>query len=85
MPRKTEKIKDFLLTERREDAKSVKIKKNKDNVKFRVRCSRCLYTLIMTDKAGREAQALTAPRPGGEGAEVKRSQKGKKKALLTVT
>lgn len=40
MPRKIEEIKDFLLTARRKDAKSVKIKKNKDNVKFKVRCSR---------------------------------------------
>lgn len=50
MPRKIEEIKDFLLTARRKDAKSVKIKKNKDNVKFKVRCSRYLYTLVITDK-----------------------------------
>ncbi|XP_060223412.1 large ribosomal subunit protein eL38-like [Meriones unguiculatus] len=50
MPRETEEIKDFLLTARRKDAKSVKIKKNKDNVKFKVRCSRYLYALIITDK-----------------------------------
>nr|XP_051699171.1 60S ribosomal protein L38-like [Oryctolagus cuniculus] len=49
MPRKIEEIKDFLLTARRKDAKSVKIK-NKDNVKFKVRCSRYLYTLVITDK-----------------------------------
>ena len=35
---------------RRKDAKSVKIKKNADNVKFKVRCSRFLYTLKITDK-----------------------------------
>uniref|UniRef100_A0A452I1J0 Large ribosomal subunit protein eL38 n=1 Tax=Gopherus agassizii TaxID=38772 RepID=A0A452I1J0_9SAUR len=39
MPRKIEEIKDFLLTARRKDAKSVKIKKNKDYVKFKVHCS----------------------------------------------
>ncbi|CAD7673398.1 unnamed protein product [Nyctereutes procyonoides] len=33
-------IKDFLLTAQRKDAKSVKIKKNKDNVKFKVRCNK---------------------------------------------
>ncbi|CAO2612108.1 60S ribosomal protein L38 [Lemmus lemmus] len=47
MPRKIEEIKDFLLMARRKDAKSVKIKKNKDNVKFKVGCSRYL---IITDK-----------------------------------
>ena len=35
-PHKTEEIKDFLLTACRKDTKSVKIKKNKDNVKFKV-------------------------------------------------
>ncbi|XP_034504569.1 60S ribosomal protein L38-like [Ailuropoda melanoleuca] len=48
MPCKTEEIKDFLLRVRQKDAKSVKIKKNKDNVKFKVQCSRCLYTLVIT-------------------------------------
>ncbi|XP_043836947.1 60S ribosomal protein L38-like, partial [Dromiciops gliroides] len=47
---KIEEIKEFLLTARRKDAKSVKIKKNKDNVKFKVCCSRYLYTLVITDK-----------------------------------
>lgn len=51
MPRKIEEIKDFLLTARRKDAKSVKIKKNKDNVKFKVRCSRYLYTLARSRAA----------------------------------
>ncbi|CAG2122323.1 unnamed protein product, partial [Medioppia subpectinata] len=31
MPKQIKEIKDFLLTARRKDAKSVKIKKNKDN------------------------------------------------------
>uniref|UniRef100_A0A2K5K6I1 Large ribosomal subunit protein eL38 n=1 Tax=Colobus angolensis palliatus TaxID=336983 RepID=A0A2K5K6I1_COLAP len=46
MPPKIEEIKDFLLT----DAKSVKIKKNKDNVKFKVRCGRYLCILATSDK-----------------------------------
>uniref|UniRef100_A0A0E0DTN3 Calreticulin n=1 Tax=Oryza meridionalis TaxID=40149 RepID=A0A0E0DTN3_9ORYZ len=37
-------IKDFLLTARRKDARSVRIKRSKDAVKFKVRCSRYLYT-----------------------------------------
>ncbi|CAO2581188.1 60S ribosomal protein L38 [Lemmus lemmus] len=34
MPGKIEEIKDFLLMAQRKDAKSVKIMKNKDNVKY---------------------------------------------------
>ncbi|XP_068843653.1 large ribosomal subunit protein eL38-like [Capricornis sumatraensis] len=62
-PLKTEEIKDFLLTARRKDTKSVKIKKNKDNVKFRVRCSRYLYTLVITDKEKVEKLKQSLP-PG---------------------
>ncbi|KAK7810489.1 hypothetical protein U0070_025137 [Myodes glareolus] len=61
MPRKIEEIKDFLLTALRKDAKSVKIKKNKDNVKFKVRCSWYLYTLVITDKE--KAEKLKRPCP----------------------
>ncbi|XP_071474859.1 large ribosomal subunit protein eL38-like [Marmota flaviventris] len=50
MPQKIEEIEDFLLTARRKDAISVKIKKNKDNVKFKFRGSRYLYTFVITDK-----------------------------------
>jgi large subunit ribosomal protein L38e len=60
MPKQINEIKDFLLTARRADAKSVKIKKNKDNVKFKVRCSRYLYTLVIndTEKADKLRQSL---------------------------
>ena len=37
MPKQIQEIKDFLLTARRKDAQSVKIKKNRANVKFKVR------------------------------------------------
>ncbi|KAK6478225.1 60S ribosomal protein L38 [Huso huso] len=63
MPRKIEEIKEFLLTARRKDAKSVKIKKNKDNVKFKVRCSKYLYTLVITDKEKAEKLKQSLP-PG---------------------
>ncbi|XP_072339541.1 large ribosomal subunit protein eL38 isoform X1 [Scyliorhinus torazame] len=63
MPRMIAEIKDFLLTARRKDAKSVKIKKNKDNVKFKVRCSRYLYTLVITDKEKAEKLKQSLP-PG---------------------
>nr|XP_048299679.1 60S ribosomal protein L38-like [Myodes glareolus] len=60
MPRKIEEIKDFLLTALRKDAKSVKIK-NKENVKFKVRCSRYLYTLVITDKEKAEKLKQSLP------------------------
>lgn len=51
------------------DPAAVKIKKNKDNVKFKVRCSRYLYTLVITDKEKAEKlkQSLPpgTPCPGG--------------------
>ncbi|KAF3814812.1 hypothetical protein GH733_017088 [Mirounga leonina] len=48
---------------RRKDAKSIKIKKNKDNVKFKVRCSRYVYTLVITDKEKAEKPKQSLP-PG---------------------
>merc|ERR1712189_40800 len=50
MAREIKEIKDFLLTARRKDAKSVKIMKKDNTVKFKVRCSRYLYTLKVSDK-----------------------------------
>ena len=60
MPKQINEIKDFLLTARRKDAKSVKIKKSKDVVKFKVRCSKYLYTLCVKDleKADKLKQSL---------------------------
>nr|KAI8766715.1 60S ribosomal protein L38-like protein [Biomphalaria glabrata] len=63
MPQQIHEIKDFLLTARRKDAKSVKIKKNKDNVKFKVRCSRYLYTLVIQDREKAEKLRQSLP-PG---------------------
>ena len=65
-PREIKEIKDFLLTARRKDAKSVRIKKNstKGITKFKVRCSKYLYTLSVqdSDKADKLKQSL----PPGE-------------------
>ncbi|XP_059120726.1 large ribosomal subunit protein eL38-like [Peromyscus eremicus] len=61
MPLKTKEIKDFLLTARQRDAKSVKIKKNKNNMKFKVRCSRYLYTLVITDKKTQKLEQSLPP------------------------
>lgn len=63
-PRQINEIKDFLLTARRKDARSVKIKKTAGVTKFKVRCSKYLYTLCVTDadKADKLKQSL----PPGE-------------------
>ncbi|CAH2006809.1 unnamed protein product [Acanthoscelides obtectus] len=70
MPRELTEIKEFLLTARRKDAKSVKIKKNSENTKFKVRCSRFLYTLVITDKEKAEKLKQSLP-PGLQVKEVK--------------
>ncbi|XP_016709033.1 60S ribosomal protein L38 [Gossypium hirsutum] len=59
-PKQIHEIKDFLLTARRKDACSVKIKKSKDFVKFKARCSKYLYTLCVSDaeKADKLKQSL---------------------------
>jgi large subunit ribosomal protein L38e len=48
-PRGTTDIRDFLKKARRKDATSVKIKKTDDYVKFKLRLSKYLYTLKVTD------------------------------------
>ncbi|MEI4913968.1 60S ribosomal protein L38, partial [Klebsiella pneumoniae] len=50
MPKEIKEIKQFLLTARRKDARSIKIKTNKDGVvKFKVRTASYLYTLKLKD------------------------------------
>ena len=63
-PKQINEIKEFLITARRKDARSVKIKKTAGVTKFKVRCSRYLYTLCVTDadKADKLKQSL----PPGE-------------------
>ncbi|RXI04502.1 hypothetical protein DVH24_038776 [Malus domestica] len=60
MPKQIHEIKDFLLTAKRNDARNVKIKRTKDAVKFKVRCSKYLYTLCVFDfeKADKLKQSL---------------------------
>jgi large subunit ribosomal protein L38e len=59
-PKQIHEIKDFLVTARRKDARAVKIKRSKDVVKFKVRCSKYLYTLCVFDneKADKLKQSL---------------------------
>ncbi|CAK5080273.1 unnamed protein product [Meloidogyne enterolobii] len=70
MPREITDIKEFLLTARRKDAKSVKIKKNRENTKFKVRCSRFLYTLVVADKDKADKLKQSLP-PGLQVKELK--------------
>lgn len=90
MLRKIAEIKDFLLAARLNNAKSVKIKKNKDNVKFKVWCSRYFYTLFITDEKKSQTKTVHAPRLGGKKLKwtsqtdvkyIKKLQKFKKKNL----
>lgn len=53
---------------------AVKIKKNKDNVKFKVRCSRYLYTLVITDKE--KAEKLKQSLPPGQSTSKRARKEG---------
>ena len=65
-PRQITEIKEFLLAARRKDARSVKIKKTRAGVtKFKVRCSKYLYTLCVQD--AEKADKLKQSLPPGEG------------------
>uniref|UniRef100_A0A646QCK1 Large ribosomal subunit protein eL38 n=2 Tax=Scolopendridae TaxID=41363 RepID=A0A646QCK1_9MYRI len=70
MPKQIMEIKDFLLAARRKDAKSVKIKKNRENTKFKLRCKRYLYTLVVPDKEKAEKLKQSLP-PGLQLKELK--------------
>ena len=64
-PKEVKDIRDFLKLTKREDAEDVKIKTLKSGGrKFKIRCSRYLFTLVVTDnnKADKLAQSL----PPGE-------------------
>ena len=74
-PKQTTEIKDFLLTARRKDARSVKIKKPGKAggvTKFKVRCSRYLYTLCVPDldKADKLRQSLPPGEPAPDPARI---------------
>ncbi|KAL7795349.1 ribosomal protein L38e [Trichoderma ceciliae] len=62
MPKEVADIKKFIEICRRKDASSARIKKNKKahNIKFKVRCQRHLYTLVLkdSDKAEKLKQSL---------------------------
>ncbi|OOF97888.1 ribosomal protein L38e [Aspergillus sclerotioniger CBS 115572] len=62
MPQEISDIKQFIEVCRRKDASSARIKRNpKDHeIKFKVRCSRFVYTLVLkdSDKADKLKQSL---------------------------
>lgn len=60
MPCQITDLKKFLSICARKDARCVKIKHNKTESKFKVRCSRYLYTFVITDKtkAARVEQSI---------------------------
>ncbi|KAJ2758538.1 60S ribosomal protein L38, partial [Coemansia nantahalensis] len=73
-PKQISDIKNFLEVTRRKDATGVRVKKNGKVVKFKVRCSRYLYTLTVTDaqKASKLRQSLP---PGLAVSDVPKSRK----------
>ncbi|XP_065339937.1 large ribosomal subunit protein eL38 [Cloeon dipterum] len=75
MPREIKEIKQFLLIARNQkDAKSVTIKRNKDNTKMKIRCSRFLYTLVITDKEKAEKVRQSLP-PGLQVKDINKSKR----------
>ena len=78
-PKEIKEIRDFLQTARRKDARSVKImtrvSKSKgvpSVTKFKIRCSKYLYTLVIKDEE--KAQKLKQSLPPG----LQRQDLGKK-------
>ncbi|KAJ2725124.1 60S ribosomal protein L38 [Coemansia sp. Benny D115] len=73
-PKQIHDIKNFLEVTRRKDAVAVRVKKNDKIVKFKVRCSRYLYTLVVADaqKARKLRQSLP---PGLKVVDISKSRK----------
>ena len=64
MPKEIKDVRDFITTARRKDASLIKIKKNPSGeTKFKVRCSKYLYTLVVKDSAKADKLIKTLP-PG---------------------
>eukprot|EP00401_Gymnodinium_catenatum_P047479 CAMPEP_0117524564 /NCGR_PEP_ID=MMETSP0784-20121206/35312_1 /TAXON_ID=39447 /ORGANISM="" /LENGTH=69 /DNA_ID=CAMNT_0005320719 /DNA_START=86 /DNA_END=295 /DNA_ORIENTATION=- len=61
MPKQITEIRQFLQIARRKDARAVKIKRNGTETKFKIRCSRFLYTLVMKDKDKAEKLKQSLP------------------------
>ncbi|KAL1588511.1 Large ribosomal subunit protein eL38 [Cladosporium halotolerans] len=81
MPREVSDIKNFIEICRRKDASSARIKKNSpQQIKFKVRCTRELYTLVLKDNDKAEKLKQSLP-PGLTIVETpKKNAKGKRVA-----
>ncbi|KZW01314.1 ribosomal protein L38e [Exidia glandulosa HHB12029] len=84
MPKEIRDIKKFIDIATRKDAKDARIKKiasrvagQKDKTKFKVRCSRYLYTLVLDDPEKAEKLKQSLP-PGLNIVEVDKTTKKKK-------
>jgi len=84
MPKEIRDIKKFLEIAMRKDAKSARIKKTaprvaggKEKTKFKVRCSRYLYTLVLDDSDKAEKLKQSLP-PGLTVDDVDKPTKAKK-------
>ncbi|KAF2142250.1 uncharacterized protein K452DRAFT_287470 [Aplosporella prunicola CBS 121167] len=80
MPQEVSDIKQFIEICRRKDASSARIKKTKNtnNIKFKVRCHRFLYTLVLKDSDKAEKLKQSLP-PGLTISDIpKKNQKGKR-------
>ena len=61
MPKQITEIRAFLQIARRKDARVVRIKRNGTETKFKIRCSKFLYTLCMADKSKAEKLKQSLP------------------------
>ncbi|KAJ5128709.1 ribosomal protein L38e [Penicillium atrosanguineum] len=79
MPREISDIKQFIEICRRKDASSARIKRNRKSqqIKFKVRCERFVYTLALTDSAKADKLKQSLP-PSLKVVDV---SKGTKKSL----
>ncbi|KAI9882132.1 MAG: 60S ribosomal protein L38 [Watsoniomyces obsoletus] len=82
MPEEVSDIKQFIEICRRKDASSARIKRSKKTtaIKFKVRCHRYLYTLVLNDvdKAEKLKQSLPPKLPIND--VPKKNKKGKRTA-----
>jgi len=74
MPKETTDIRDFLKKSRQKDAKYVKIKKTPQFTKFKLRLSKYLWTLKVTDQAKADKIADSFP-PGLKKEEIGAAKK----------
>ncbi|KAH8804638.1 putative 60S ribosomal protein L38 [Xylogone sp. PMI_703] len=82
MPREISDIKNFIEICRRKDASSARIKRNKktSQTKFKVRCQRHLYTLVLKDSEKVEKLKQSLPPNLTIADTPKKNAKGKRTA-----